>query len=194
MIQSQISLLDRRVISATVDCVNIATVIDTALTKNILINFTVKFYTLREDISRENQCSIKVAIFLVAKNSEISELSFRSGESFLIILNLQDDVIRGLKISRFLHILYKRELANITPCECWRFRTFKRFRIGTYSTYRLVSQECLSNYNSCSCINYAWTHLELLDATLLLERDLRLFRESPRFTTPLPVILKCRNL
>lgn len=38
------------------------------------------------------------------------------------------------------------------------------------------------------------THLELLDATLLLERDLRLLRESPRLTTPFPVILKCRNL
>jgi len=37
-------------------------------------------------------------------------------------------------------------------------------------------------------------HLELLDATLLFERDLRLFSESPRFTTPLPVMLKCRSL
>ena len=38
------------------------------------------------------------------------------------------------------------------------------------------------------------TYLELLEATLLFERDLRLLSESPRFTIPLPVMLKCRSL
>lgn len=38
------------------------------------------------------------------------------------------------------------------------------------------------------------THLELELATLLLERLRRLLSESPRFTTPLPVMEKCLSL
>ncbi|KAH0535122.1 hypothetical protein KQX54_013751 [Cotesia glomerata] len=47
---------------------------------------------------------------------------------------------------------------------------------------------------ACDQVVPGCAYLELLEATLLLERDLRLLRESPRLTIPFPVILKCLSL
>lgn len=67
MVQSQISPLDRRVISATVDCVDIATAIDIALTKIHSCQFCSKIPIHCgnvEDIYRENKYNlIEIAIF-----------------------------------------------------------------------------------------------------------------------------------
>lgn len=72
------------------------------------------------------------------------------------------------------------------------FSHFFSFRLSLL--FNAITGLFLSRNEKTKGLEIGESHLELLEATLLFDRDLRLFNESPRFTTPLPVILKCRSL